>query len=365
MASVSRTKAGTWRARWRDQNNQTQSKSGFRLRTEALKHAIAQEAAVQNGSYIQASAGKQTFQEYAESWRIIQTHRRGTALQVEGNLRRNVYPHIGKLPLKSVKRSHVQGLIKTLSDSLAPATVEVVFRYVSAIFAAAVADKLIPENPCKGLKPPKGEKAKVTPLSVEQVQALAEAVPPRYAALVFMAAGTGLRQGEAFGLTVDRVDFLRRTLRVDRQLVLHVGSPPVLAAPKTQASYRTIPLAQVVVEALSAHLAVYEQSPDGLIFTDQLGRPISRTRFGEVWRRAAGEAGVDATFHDLRHFYASVLIRSGASVKVVQERLGHASAMETLDTYAHLFPDEEDRSRAAVQDVFSKFVSNPVSTEAL
>jgi integrase len=55
-----------------------------------------------------------------------------------------------------------------------------------------------------------------------------------------------------------------------------------------------------------------------------------------------------ATPHDLRHYFASALIRSGASVKVVQARLGHASAKTTLDVYGHLFPDEEDRTRAAI-----------------
>lgn len=54
------------------------------------------------------------------------------------------------------------------------------------------------------------------------------------------------------------------------------------------------------------------------------------------------------TFHDLRHHYASLLIRDGASVKVVQSRLGHATAAETLNTYAHLWPDEEDRTRTAI-----------------
>ena len=55
-----------------------------------------------------------------------------------------------------------------------------------------------------------------------------------------------------------------------------------------------------------------------------------------------------ATPHDLRHYYASVLIRSGVSVKVVQTRLGHSSAKTTLDTYGHLFADEEDRTRGAI-----------------
>lgn len=59
-------------------------------------------------------------------------------------------------------------------------------------------------------------------------------------------------------------------------------------------------------------------------------------------------------FHDLRHFYASLLINHGESVKVVQARLGHASASETLDTYAHLWPDNEERTRAAVDDVLGR-----------
>jgi integrase len=57
--------------------------------------------------------------------------------------------------------------------------------------------------------------------------------------------------------------------------------------------------------------------------------------------------------HALRHFYASLLIRAGCSVKVVQARLGHATAAETLDTYAHLWPDDEDRTRQAVDDVLA------------
>jgi integrase len=55
-------------------------------------------------------------------------------------------------------------------------------------------------------------------------------------------------------------------------------------------------------------------------------------------------------FHELRHYYASLLIASGASVKVVQARLGHKSAMETLDTYGHLWPDSEDQTRKAVDE---------------
>ena len=58
-------------------------------------------------------------------------------------------------------------------------------------------------------------------------------------------------------------------------------------------------------------------------------------------------------FHDLRHYYASLLISSGADVKVVQARMRHASAKTTLDTYAHLWPDSDDSTRAAVDKVMA------------
>jgi integrase len=90
-----------------------------------------------------------------------------------------------------------------------------------------------------------------------------------------------------------------------------------------------------------------------LVFTTELGAPIRRTAFSErVWRRAVKRAGLNGvTFHALRHFYASLLIRHGESVKTVQARLGHASAAETLDTYSHLWPDSDDRTRSAVDSV--------------
>ena len=122
-------------------------------------------------------------------------------------------------------------------------------------------------------------------------------------------AGTGVRQGEAFGVILSNVDLDRAELRVDRQVVLRVGQPPEFAPPKTDASLRTIPL------------------------------PTAVRRSG---------VRPDLTFHDLRHYYASLLIRHGESVKVVQRRLGHKTAQETLDTYGHLWPDSDGRTREAV-----------------
>jgi integrase len=167
--------------------------------------------------------------------------------------------------------------------------------------------------------------------------------------------------GELLGLTVDRIDFLRRQVRVDRQLVT-VGASVDLGPCKTKASVRTVPLPAVVVEALAAHLAAFPPGESGLVFTDSRGEPMRRQRFSELWRATTAHAAVPSSrFHDLRHFYASALIRAGCSVKVVQARLGHATAAETLDTYSHLWPDDEDRTRDALDAVLTGAVSTRVT----
>lgn len=228
-----------------------------------------------------------------------------------------------------------------------------VYGYVASIFKAAVRDRLIASSPCIEIKLPKVEPRRVDPLATEIVEKLIDAVPARYRALVVLGAGTGLRQGEAFGLTLDRVDFLRRTLKVDRQIVLLPGADPYLAPPKTKDSHRTIPLPKVVIDALAAHLAAFPAGDNGFIFTNAVGAPIRRTRFSVMWRKAVADAGApDATgFHALRHYYASLLIRHGESVKTVQARLGHKDATETLNTYSHLWPDSDDRTRDAIDEV--------------
>ncbi|MGI9156950.1 MAG: tyrosine-type recombinase/integrase [Marmoricola sp.] len=351
MASVDKLATGRWQARWRDPAGK-QCKQSFPRKSDAERHLTSVEHNILSGGYVDLTAGRRTVREYGEAWRAIQVHRPSTAVYVETMLRRHAYPVFGDRAMSSVRPSEVQAWVRGLSETLAPTTVEVVYRYVAAIFRAAVADRVIAASPCVGVKLPRKDRREVVPLATEAVEALIDTVPDRYRGLVVLAAGTGLRQGEAFGVDRRAVDFLRRTVKVDQQLVLLPGQPPQVAPPKTDASYRTIPLPQVVVDALAAHLAAFPT--EGLLFTTPTGAAIRRTGFSAtIWQPAIKRAGlpVGTGFHALRHYYASLLIRHGESVKVVQLRLGHATAAETLDTYSHLWPDSEDRTRLAVDSV--------------
>lgn len=351
MASVDKLSTGRWQARYRDPQGK-QLKRSFSRKSDAERFLTGVEHGMLTGGYVAPEAGRRTFSDYAEAWKAVQVHRPSTVLHVETMLRRHAYPTFGDRALSSVRPSEVQAWVRGISDTLAPATVAVVYRYVAAIFRAAVADRVIAVSPCVGVKLPRKARHEVVPMTTEAVEALIDTVPDRYRALVILAAGTGLRQGEAFGVDRRAVDFLRRTVKVDQQLVLLPGQPPQVAPPKTDASYRTIPLPQVVVDALAAHLAAFPT--EGLLFTTPTGAAIRRTGFSAtVWQPAVKRAGLPAGtgFHALRHYYASLLIRHGESVKVVQLRLGHATAAETLDTYSHLWPDSEDQTRLAVDSV--------------
>jgi len=352
VASIGKRPDGRWRARYRDDTGKEHARH-FARKVDAQRWIDETTAAVVTGTYVDPNAGRQTFREYAEHWRSIQVHRPSTVAYTETMLRRHAYPALGDTPLSKLQPSQIQAWVKAMSTSLQPSTVGVVHGIVSGILRAAARDRRIVGNPCEGTKLPKAQRVQVTPLAMSEVVALTEAMPSRYKALVSLAAGTGMRQGECLGLTVDRVDFLRRELRVDRQLVTPQKGVPTFGPPKTAASVRTIPLPRMAVESLAAHL---QQYPAGdLVFTAEDGQPIRRPAFSRAWRPACNRAGLpkDRTFHDLRHFYASLLIRHGESIKTVQARLGHASAAETLDTYSHLWPDSDDRTRTAVDAAFS------------
>lgn len=351
MPSIDKVPTG-WRARWRTPDGRSRSKT-FARKIDAQRHLASIEHAKLTGGYVDPAAGKVTFRRYAEAWRQIQPHRHGTGVAVGHQLRLHVYPVIGERPIGALRPSEIQALVSKMSEQLAPSTLAVVYGRVVAVFRAAVRDRVITTSPCVDIRLPAAQSSSAVSevLMPEQVLALADAVPARYRAVIISGAGLGLRPGELFGLTVERVEFLRHRVRVEQQLVRVRGAGVTTGPLKTSTSYLAVPLPEPVAGAIAAHLEAYgAHSELGLVFTNERSAPIQQYPFSTVFVSACRRASLPgwATPHDLRHFYASTLIRSGASVKVVQARLGHASAKTTMDVYGHLFPDEEDRTRQAL-----------------
>lgn len=353
MASVTKRPDGRYLVRYRTADRHEHVRL-FDKKKDADAWATRQQESINTGTHLDPRAGRLTLGEYARRWESAQVHRPTTAALVESQLRLHLLPQLGSRSLASLRRSDVQAWVRGRAEVLSPATSRQCYRLLATILRSAVEDRLLASTPCTRIQLPKAAPGKVEPLSVTDVEALVDAMPARYRALVVLMIGTGLRPGEAFAVSVDRIDFLRRRLGVDRQVVTLTG-PPAFAPPKTASSVRTVPLPQTVVDALAAHLQAYPPGPDGVLFPATGGGLLRRSRFHEgAWAPAVKAAGLPTgtRLHDLRHFFASLLIRHGESVKTVQARLGHASAVETLQTYSHLWPDSEDRTREAVDGVF-------------
>jgi integrase len=263
MASIDKRVDGRYRTRWREYPGGPQKTRHFGRKVDAERFLDGIRGDLARGIYIDPNDGKMLFQTYAEQWRAGQLHRPSTASQAETYLRVHAYPYQGQRPLGAIRRSEIQAWVKNRSEVLAPGSVELVYRWVATIFKAAVSDRLIAASPCQRIALPKRPHHEIVPLEVAAVERLVAAMPDRCKALIVFAAGTGLRQGECFGLTVDRIDFLRRQVRVDRQLVGVVDRVPTFGPPKSAAGFRTVPLPTTVADALAAHLARFSRAGTG------------------------------------------------------------------------------------------------------
>lgn len=150
---------------------------------------------------------------------------------------KHIAPTFGHRPIGSIRTSEVQAWVAGLD--LAPSTVNVVYGKLAAIFRAAVDDRVISSSPCsRRIRLPRQSGAEVVPMAPAQVRKMIDAVGERYAALIVLLAGSGVRPGEALGLTNDRVEWLRRSIRIDHQLVTVAGAPPQPGPTKTESSVR-------------------------------------------------------------------------------------------------------------------------------
>ena len=226
-------------------------------------------------------------------------------------------------------------------------------------------------------RPDNREKRKATPWTLAQVEAVAAAMPDRYAVIPYLGAGTGQRQGEMFGLAVDDIDFLRRVVRVQRQVRVVAGK--LCFAPVKNGKTHDVPLSASLGPLLAEHVRQYPavsvtlpwQVPDGepvtrkLILTRPDGRAMQRDRADEDWRRALVDAGIVPArepedkrwppsgngMHVLRHTAASAWLSAGVSVAAAAAWLGDTEAT-VPQTYAHLMPGDDDAGRTAMDGFF-------------
>jgi integrase len=391
-----------WQVRWRDENKK-QFKRNFPKRdgTDPEKCASAFDAKVKatldDGSYVDPHDANTTFQEFAEDWRKTRPYDLVRAVRVERLFRLHVHaaphtpgrtptgaPALGHRTLKELGRrpSITQAWISGMK--LGDGSKGQVITLVSSVFIAAIDDGLMSRNPTRAqsVTRPKPDRKKARPWTLDQVEAMSAALPPRYALLPYLGAGTGMRQAEMFGLAMDDIEFLSRRpfIHVRRQVRVVVGV--ACFAPIKNRKEHDVPLAESLCPILAEHIRLHPpvvvtlpwRRPDGdpvsfkLIVTRPDGRPWKGPGFDQAnWYPAQEKAGImprrrqgekrkparDQGMHVLRHTAASAWLSAGADIVAVAAWLG--DTVETVHrTYAHLMPDADDRGRKAMDQFFRR-----------
>lgn len=351
--SIARRSSGKWRARYRDESGKEHSRH-FDRKVDAQQWLDHVTSTVVTGTYADPQAGRITFAAFFGEWSARQVWAPGTVLAM--SLAARSVPFSAK-PMKHVRRSDVETWIKQMSASgLAPGTIKTRYVNVRSVFRAAVKDRVIGSDPTDGLRLPRGRRPDMamsipTPDEVGQLMAVADL---DFQPFIALCAFAGLRLGEAAAVQVGDIDFLRKTLTVSRQVQRVNGGAVDVRAPK-YGSERNVYLADSLVALLASHVAMRGLSgKEEWLFIGDGNDPPHQNTVGYWWRKTQRDAGLaNIKLHDLRHFYASGLIASGCDVVTVQRSLGHAKATTTLNTYAHLWPTAEDRTRRAAESIMS------------
>lgn len=355
MGSVKKRPDGTWRARWREYPGGPEHAKHFDLKEQATRWVNQMENDKTRGVYVDPRAGQVSLLEVMTTFVDAQPWRHNTVVNAR-NAVEHVRAHFGDRPINRIRATDVQAFVASLTaKGLEPRTVQTVFSYARKAFRAAVDDGLIGRDPSARVKLPQHDGAPVAVPTLADVMELHDGAPDHFAVAIVLASGLGLRASEVAGLTIDRVNFLRREVTVDRQW--H-GQLDRFEPPKSKASNRTIPAGDRVLDALALHLEQHGHGEHGLVL-HAAGRPMNANRMQWRWEQTVRDIVTGFTLHDLRHHFASSLISAGCSIVAVQMALGHAKPSTTLNTYAHVMPSDGERIRGAIDQAWRAVADQP------
>ncbi|WJJ10414.1 tyrosine-type recombinase/integrase [Prescottella equi] len=356
MAWTRQLPSGNYQGMFRDAAGVVRSAGSHSTKAAALRHAGKAEADERDAP-TDAQLARMTWGQWKDHWLAHRRVAASTKYKDERRIDKHVEPKWGKVKLRSITRHGVQGWLRELEDGgLSPASVVRCYHLLSSSMKAAEAARAIAYNPCKGVRLPKSGPAPERYLSDAELDAITDELDHENDKLaVRLLVGTGLRLGEAIGLHWESVDLARRVVTV-RWSWDPVGHQ--MKAPKSYQK-RAVPISKELAIALRTELDAHGPgSPAPVEYVGKKprtgvvlrplrvlggveGKPMDPASFRIRWEDAIEAAVVDdvaipaARIHDLRHTFASRLVRAGVPLYAVKELLGHQSIV-TTERYAHL-----------------------------
>jgi integrase len=345
MASIKKRPDGKWRARFRDIEGREHAKH-FGRKVDGQAWLDRESSKLVTGTWVEPKTAKMTLGEWCDTWLLgYATNRKSTVKSARVHAKR-IKAKFGTRPIGSIRPSEIKNWMAELkAEGLADSTVYGLHRRLSQVFSDAVHDGIVPRSPVSRRTSPGAPRQRPYVATTEQVWALYDTLPDNFHPVVLLGAFAGLRVAEIAALRVTDVDFMRGIISP----AIQYPDEPL----KTDMSKTPIPIPHEVALELNQIPAEWGSST---LVVGAYGRPVAPYTIETAFRSArATVQGLPEGFriHDLRHYYASLLIAAGLDIKTVQARLRHASAKTTLDTYGHMWPDKDESARAAVSAAFA------------
>lgn len=294
----------------------------------------------------------------------------------------HIIPNLGGVELIKLQPLQIQAYYtKALKEGrrdgkggLSPRTVQYHHRVLREALQHAIQWQMLKLNPADATHPPKPEKPEIHPLEQEELDKLLEHLGGHRDKWLFMfAAYSGMRQGELLGLKWSDVDWGGKTISIRRTVGWINGQGFVFRnIGKSKKALRNIHLLDAAVYALrkqkkqlaEERLAAFEYEDMDLVFPNMVGRPYNPSDVSGRFGKEAKKAGFNIRFHDLRHTFATFMLKLGVHPKIVQEYLGHETIGITMDTYSHVIKGMQQEAVTKANDFLnSKWHQNGTKTQ--
>ncbi|MDL5613096.1 tyrosine-type recombinase/integrase [Bacillus halotolerans] len=346
-----------YRHRYYDKNNKRKEKSrqGFKTENEAYRALLEVKTGIISGETKKVENSNLTvaewldtwFDSYKNQWKITTQLQRQNAIKYQMKSLLGRYK-LADLDKSTYKRVYINELLKRYK----PSTVLLFHRLFKVAINAAVDDEILTRNRFNKITIESDEVSDNFYTAAELKQFLSAAKQyeniTNYT-LIFLLSYTGMRKGEALGLKWEDLDFDNKTLTVNR-----TRDNKGVRSPKTKRSYRTILIAEELIEQLKLYrkwckeikftYGLYLSDEDFIFISFQSGLPVTDNTIMYSMRRLSKKTGLKKiTPHGLRHSHATILISKRTPVKVIADRLGNTPQM-ILDIYGHSFKDLEEQS---------------------
>ena len=361
MATVER-RGKVWCVRYwvkDDLGNRTGQKrvSGFHTKEDAM--AAAKDLERKTAAGIDVHGGNTTCGEIMEKWFetkvgvVSETTLANYSSQIDKLRGHAIYTTQVKQLTRGSLKVVMDGLIKDRGISVQTAR-----DYTTPLrfgLRWASDEGIIPINPIQGARMPKAEKPVQHIMSEEDIHDLIDKCQGTpFLTPVYLALYGGLCREECVGLTWDHVDLVHGTVTIEQVITLTQTGKRVKKEPKTGNRRRSVTLPSFVVEHLRVQPHVSEH-----VCVSSNQKAYSPWTYGATMRKLVRSVNRDrdaqekkhmppVTFHDLRHTHAALLIKLGVHMKVISERLGHASIKITMDTYGYLMPGMQEQAAQAL-----------------